>query len=128
MCVRSVSWFRIMCLVALGWACYTVALVWGSLAPVSLHTGIDNGDKILHFMGYGGLAVGVPWMLAGRRWLMTWIGLTGIGVALELAQWALPTGRSGDWHDGVANAAGVTLGLLLRYLFRNRLQRQGGEA
>ena len=127
MCIQRISWYRIMLLIALGWSGYVLALVWGSLAPVSLHTGIDNGDKILHFLGYGGLAVGVPWTLFGRRWWMTWTGLCLMGAALEVAQWALPTGRTGDWHDGVANAAGVTLGLVIRYMFGRR-RTSGGEA
>jgi VanZ family protein len=124
---QTVSWPRIAGWITLGWTCYVLALVWGSLSPIDLDTGMDNGDKLLHFLGYGGLAVGVPWVLRGRSWWLTWAGLSLAGAALEFGQWVLPTGRSADWRDGLANMAGVTLGLGLRWLLKRGVSGSGGR-
>jgi VanZ family protein len=91
---------------------WLLALVIGSLLPLSGSPGIQHGDKIQHFIGYAVLAI-----LIFR--LRTRIGLafalaTIFGVLIEFAQ-ALTPWRSFDPADMLANALGALLGLSVWY-------------
>ena len=70
-------------------------------------------DKASHLLAYGALAVAGCAGFRGRRGAMrVGLGLLVLGMALELAQMAIP-GRFASLADVAANAAGIVLGALL---------------
>lgn len=80
---------------------------------------IPHLDKVVHFLLYSGLG----WMLARTRlrlWLALLIGLL-MGAGDECYQ-SLTPGRTPSVYDWLADAAGVTAGLLVMrgFLFRKR--------
>ena len=86
-------------------------LVFLSLVSLSLHTGVEHGDKWMHLLAYGLL---MGWFVQlYRRWsliLLHALLLVLLGVALEFLQ--AQTGRYFELADMLANTTGVTLGCL----------------
>lgn len=76
---------------------------------------LDTGwDKLNHFLAFASLAFASFWSLASRprlRGLWVLLGLLAYGGAIELIQLHVP-GRDGDWADLLADAIGISLGLL----------------
>src|SRR5262245_2825185 len=91
---------------ALGWAA-VAAVVFFSLTPSP--PSLDGGDKLGHFLAYGGLAWWFGQLYSGRMRLYYSLGFVAMGIALEFAQGA--TGyRSFELADMAANTLGVALG------------------
>lgn len=92
-----IGWFGIALLVLL------------SLVSLSLHTGVEHGDKWMHLLAYGLL---MGWFVQlYRNWsliLLHALLLVLLGVALEFLQ--AQTGRTFELADMLANATGVALG------------------
>jgi glycopeptide antibiotics resistance protein len=66
--------------------------------------------NVLLFLPVGSLAAAVWW----RRSLATvWLGCVAVSVAIETAQYLVPTGRVANAADVLANATGALLGVLL---------------
>ncbi|WP_110685710.1 VanZ family protein [Salinicola aestuarinus] len=104
----------------LGWA---LAITWGSLTPGSSLPSDLPWDKFNHFVGYGGLAMGLSLTGLRPRWA---VGLAILyGIAVEYAQLAVPGRSGGDWADILANSLGAVAGtlfaMLIRGLYRRRL-------
>lgn len=90
------------------WTGYALALTVCSLAPVDLSGAPEHGDKLMHFLAY---------CLLVLLWPPSWFGVPGrfalaaaLGLVLEVAQGALPTGRFADPWDALANTLGAALG------------------
>jgi VanZ family protein len=77
---------------------------------------IDWNDKLSHVIGHAALALYFAGLVARRNWWKLVLWLFALGLAIELAQTALPTGRHGSAKDVVANVAGTGLGLVLACL------------
>jgi hypothetical protein len=77
-------------------------LTWPDGAPVS--------DEALHLLGFS--ALGLLFGALFRRALLGFIGLLLFGTLLEGAQGLSGLGREADLFDALANALGVTTGLL----------------
>src|SRR3990172_8884082 len=95
-----------------GWT-LVFSVVYLSLAPVSIETGVEQGDKFLHAFTYGALMVWFANLyerLARRRMLAA--AFVAMGIALEFIQgW---TGyRNFEVADMLADAAGVAAGWAL---------------
>ena len=73
-------------------------------------------DKIIHFFGYGALAVVFVMILRPIHFIPGLIGLVGLGVGIEILQGC--TMRSQEWADVYANVLGVAIGGLLGLLLR----------
>ncbi len=73
---------------------------------------IDLGwDKANHASAFATLLISASWAWPlRRRWAP--LGLLAYGVFIEIVQSFIP-GRDGDWHDVVADAVGLLVGLLL---------------
>lgn len=96
----------------LGWV-LVLCIVFLSVAPISIETGVEQGDKLSHAFAYGTL---MAWFanlygrLARRR--MFAAGLVALGIALEFIQgWT--EYRTFEVIDMVADAAGVVAGWAL---------------
>ena len=94
--------------------CGLVAVIVLSLLPAEAMPALEVSDKIEHAAAYAFLAfTGALALRRPHRWLVA--GLAVLGIALEIAQTLVP-GRSFDLVDGLANAAGAILGVLLAHL------------
>ena len=86
-----------------------------SLVPGS--TGPDTGqlDKLGHFLAYAALAAWFGGIFARGSYVAIALGLTLLGIGLEVLQERLATNRTGDPIDVAANVAGVLAGLALSW-------------
>lgn len=98
------------------WLAYIVALMLGSLLPVHMPE-VPGKDKSLHTLAYAGLVVLWPpqWR---RSWLAVWGLATLFGASMEIGQKLLPTGRTMELADAVANALGAGVGVILGWSIR----------
>lgn len=84
----------------------------------------EGADKVVHFMMF--FAMAFTYHFDFRRGkkpvdearLMGWIfvSLSAFGGLIELAQWKMRMGRSGDWYDLLADIAGAVYGIILAWL------------
>ena len=84
----------------------------------------EGADKVVHFMMF--IAMAFAYHFDFRRGkkpvdearLMGWIfvSLSAFGGLIELAQWKMRMGRSGDWYDLLADIAGTVYGIILAWL------------
>lgn len=96
----------------LGWA-LVLCVVYLSVAPISIATGVEQADKLSHAFAYGTLMVWFANLydqLARRRLFAA--GFVAVGIALEFVQGS--TGyRTFEVADMVAAAVGVAAGWAL---------------
>lgn len=84
----------------------------------------DGADKVVHFMMFFAMAFAYHFdFRRGKKpvdeaRLMGWIfvSLSAFGGLIELAQWKMRMGRSGDWYDLLADIAGAVYGIILAWL------------
>lgn len=92
-----------------GWL-YAAAIVWLSLTPSPPQIDVANGDKLGHFLAYGGLTFWFCWLYRDWKTRLAYAaGWIALGVALEFAQRA--TGyRTFEIADMAADSLGVLIG------------------
>lgn len=84
----------------------------------------EGADKVVHFMMFFAMAFAYHFdFRRGKKpvdeaRLMGWIfvSLSALGGLIELAQWKMRMGRSGDWYDLLADIAGAVYGIILAWL------------
>lgn len=84
----------------------------------------EGADKVGHFMMFFAMAFAYHFdFRRGKKpvdeaRLMGWIfvSLSAFGGLIELAQWKMRMGRSGDWYDLLADIAGAVYGIILAWL------------
>lgn len=84
----------------------------------------EGADKVVHFMMFFAMAFAYHFDFRGGKKpvdearLMGWIfvSLSAFGGLIELAQWKMRMGRSGDWYDLLADIAGAVYGIILAWL------------
>lgn len=84
----------------------------------------EGADKVVHFMMFFAMAFAYHFdFRRGKKpvdeaRLMGWIfvSLSAFGGLIELAQWKMRMGRSGDWCDLLADIAGAVYGIILAWL------------
>lgn len=84
----------------------------------------EGADKVVHFMMFFAMAFAYHFdFRRGKKpvdeaRLMSWIfvSLSAFGGLIELAQWKMRMGRSGDWYDLLADIAGAVYGIILAWL------------
>lgn len=84
----------------------------------------EGADKVVHFMMFFAMAFAYHFdFRRGKKpvdeaRLMGWIfvSLSAFGGLIELAQWKMRMGRSGDWYDLLADIAGAVYGIILALL------------
>ena len=85
---------------------------------------LEGADKVVHFMMFFAMAFAYHFdFRRGKKpvdeaRLMGWIfvSLSAFGGLIELAQWKMRMGRSGDWYDLLADIAGAVYGIILAWL------------
>lgn len=87
-----------------------LAVAWGSLSPAEALPRSLPWDKASHFLGYAGIA-GLTG-LAGVRLPRAFAAAALYGVAIELAQLAVPGRLGGDPADILANGLGAAAAVL----------------
>lgn len=101
------------------WLAFVLALAAGilvvSLLPARVVSVVNVWDKLEHSTAYLLLALAGAGIVE-RRGYVAVAGLAVLfGALVEVAQGTLTTTRMMDWHDVVANAAGIAVALLLAY-------------
>ena len=87
-----------------------VAILMGTLTPVSQLPEVHGGDKAAHLIAFALLTL--PLNLAGHpRWLLLNTGFVLFGGTIEFIQPFV--GRHGEWLDLGADMIGVAAGLLV---------------
>lgn len=84
----------------------------------------EGADKVVHFMMFFAMAFAYHFdFRRGKKpvdeaRLMGWIfvSLSAFGGLIELAQWKMRMGRSGDWYDLLADISGTVYGIILAWL------------
>ena len=84
----------------------------------------EGADKVVHCMMFFAMAFAYHFdFRRGKKpvdeaRLMGWIfvSLSAFGGLIELAQWKMRMGRSGDWYDLLADIAGTVYGIILAWL------------
>ena len=88
----------------------------------------EGADKVVHFMMFFAMAFAYHFdFRRGKKpvdeaRLMGWIfvSLSAFGGLIELAQWKMRMGRSGDWYDLLADIAGDVYGIILAWLKKKK--------
>lgn len=88
----------------------------------------EGADKVVHFMMFLAMAFAYHFdFRSGKKpvdeaRLMGWIfvSLSAFGGLIELAQWKMRMGRSGDWYDLLADIAGAVYGIILAWLISSK--------
>ena len=101
---------RVWALVTLGLALAVCWLAFAPVPPPEADLGWDKANHLLAFAALGGTAALSGWTLRARRRVVA-VGLLAFGGFIELVQSGIP-GRSGEWHDLLADAIGIAIGLL----------------
>ena len=84
----------------------------------------EGADKVVHYMMFFAMAYAYHFdFRRGKKpvdeaRLMGWIfvSLSAFGGLIELAQWKMRMGRSGDWYDLLADIPGAVYGIILAWL------------
>lgn len=88
---------------------FFIAVSYLALSPAPPDGASTGWDKANHALAFASLAFSGRLAGARRVWLLA-IALLAYGGAIELLQMNIPN-RDGDWHDLLADAVGIALGL-----------------
>lgn len=91
-----------------------------SLKPPAGGVEIKVNDKFGHLLAYCVLTVNAGLLFSKKHWLFVALAAFSFSALMEYLQGFVP-GRSVDWKDLVANAMGVGIGLIVLYLFKDKL-------
>ncbi len=100
---------------AAGWSLIALATI-ASLLPTQKLPNIGTSDKVEHVAAYAAMALWFSGIYPRARYVLIAIGLFALGLCIEWAQGAMQLGRHADPYDMVANASGITLGLIAALL------------
>jgi VanZ family protein len=97
-------------------AALVVVITWLALIPAPPKAITTGWDKSNHALAFASLAFASAWAVwpRVRRWPLLFVVVLAYGGAIEIAQSYLPP-REGDWLDLLADAVGISLGLLLAW-------------
>lgn len=86
-----------------------------SLLPSKELPDLRVSDKVEHTLAYVALGFCFASVIVRRDWFWLALSLLAFGALIELAQGVMHLGRNADARDLVANAVGISLGLLLAW-------------
>ena len=84
----------------------------------------EGADKVVHFMMFFAMAFayhfdfrrGKKPVDEARNIGLIIVIVSAYGALIELSQWKMRMGRSGDWYDLLADIAGAVYGIILAWL------------
>ena len=76
-------------------------------------------DKLSHFLAFFSLAFWFAALVERRLYWHVALSMLALGGLIEIAQELMGLGRSADWLDFVADAAGVLLGMAVSLTSRD---------
>lgn len=88
------------------------AICWLAFDPAPPAAAATFGDKINHAAAFAVLAFSARLAWPRGSAAAVWVALLAYGGFIEVVQTFIP-GRSGEWADLAADAAGIAIGLLL---------------
>jgi VanZ family protein len=94
----------------LGWL-FIVCAVITSLVPGQKLPPMGVSDKLEHTLAYAMLTLWFTGVYPRASYVRIGLGMLALGVAIEIAQGAMPFGRQTDVRDVIANSLGIALGL-----------------
>lgn len=97
----------------MGGCALVLVVAYFCLAPADDNPTINNFDKIQHMLAFLALALWFGGIIARRYLAAMGTLLVAYGALIELGQGSMGLGRTADWRDLLADAAGVVAGLLL---------------
>jgi len=99
----------------LGWLFVALAVV-TSLVPGQKLPDVHMSDKWQHSIGYTLLTLWFTGIYPKASYWKVGGAMLGLGIAIEIAQGAMPFGRQMDIRDVGANSLGIMIGLMLALL------------
>jgi VanZ family protein len=94
----------------LGWTFIVCAII-VSLVPGQKLPQMGVSDKLEHALAYTMLTVWFTGVYPRSSYVRIGLGMLMLGVAIEIAQGAMPFGRQTDFRDVIANSFGIAVGL-----------------
>jgi hypothetical protein len=88
-------------------------VVYTGLAPGDDLPSVAMNDKFEHGLAYAALALWFGGLVPLRQYGALAVALVALGGGIEIAQGLMDLGRTADWLDFSADAAGVAAGLML---------------
>ncbi len=98
------AWFCLGLLIAAGITVF-------SLIPAQNLPSIGVSDKLEHALAYLLLGFWFASVIARWDYLYLMLALLALGGAIEIAQGLMGLGRQADWHDLLADACGIFVGV-----------------
>jgi glycopeptide antibiotics resistance protein len=95
----------------IGWTLVIVAL-YLNLMPAKSLPEMNVSDKFEHAFGYFALTTWFAGIYPRSRYLHIALSLFAMGLVVEFLQGAMHMGRVRDFHDVIANTAGIAAGVL----------------
>jgi len=95
----------------IGVGAYGLFIIWASLSPSGTGGTIPHMDKVLHLLVYAILAAAIALAWPKLSKLRVFWGCVFFGVAMEVAQGLIGSGRTASLLDGLANSLGAALGV-----------------
>ena len=102
---------------SVGWLAIGLAIVVCLMPSERLPKPPNLSDKSEHFLCYLLLSCWFAGIYPRARYWIIGIGLSVMGVLIEIAQGSMGLGRQADAYDVLANCTGVLAGLLLCWLW-----------
>ena len=96
----------------LGWLFVALAVI-ASLVPGQKLPDTHMGDKWQHSIGYALLTLWFAGIYPKASYWKVGGAMVALGIAIEIAQGAMPFGRQMDIRDVGANSIGIVIGLML---------------
>ena len=101
------------------WLAYVAVMLYFALGPTTVQTGLQHGDKLLHFLAFAGMAFLYPWPLSWSRLWLAALVVVGMAGGIEIVQDLSPAyGRHPELLDFLAGVAGGSVGLGLRFFLK----------
>ncbi|HKT73487.1 MAG TPA: VanZ family protein [Steroidobacteraceae bacterium] len=94
----------------IGWVLLATVIYTG-LEPARYVPNLHVSDKVEHATAYFAMCFWFGGLLERRRYPLLTVGLLALGAAIEVAQGWMGWGRTADFRDFIADAAGVAVGL-----------------
>lgn len=99
----------------LGWV-FIIGAIVVCLMPVQQLPPTHMSDKFEHSLAYALLTVWFTGAYPRSSYVRIGLAMLALGIAIEIAQGAMPFGRQMDFRDVIANSLGIAVGLAIAWI------------